>query len=144
MKANLSIIGVANKEDIFNTFTQALAATGIDNILRGQGPFTIFAPTDEAFKKFAEFDAPIKLEDKEGLKDLLSYHVVQGKLLSKDLIKLDALTTLSGKTLNVSVNEGMNINEVRIAKSDLEATNGVIHIINSILLPQINLQSKAA
>lgn len=144
MKQNLSIIGVTNKEDRFNTFTQALAATGLDNILRAQGPFTIFAPTDEAFKKLSEFNDAIKLENKDDLEDLLSYHIVQSKLMSEDLIKLNVVTTLSGKTLKVNAKDGMKINEVEIAKSDLEATNGVVHIIDSVLMPQTNLQVTAA
>lgn len=144
MTEKLSIIGVANKEGNFETLTQALAATGLDNIIRDQGPFTMFAPTDEAFKQLSEFGNLTKPDSKQKLKELLSNHLIKGKLMSKDLIKQQEFKTLAGGTLTVDTEDDLKINEVKIAKSDLEATNGVIHVVDRILMPRTAMQTASA
>lgn len=144
MKEKLSIIGVANKEGNFETLTKALSATGLDNIIREQGPFTIFAPTDEAFKNLSAFDDLSKSESNQRLKELLALHLVQGKLMSKDLTKQDTVKTLAGQNLEIDAKDGLKINQAKIEKPDIEASNGVIHVIDNVLMPQTNLQTASA
>ena len=121
----------------FTTLAKALGAAGLVETLKGEGPFTVFAPTDAAFGKLpAETITDLlKPENKDKLTDILTYHVVAGRVLAKDVVKLTQADALNGKQLQVNATNGVKINEATVTTPDVEASNGVIHIIDSVLLP---------
>ena len=133
-----NILAVAEANGSFNTLTQALKAAGLDQTLQGDGPFTVFAPTDEAFAKLPQ-DAVrdlLKPENKEVLVKILTYHVVPNKVLSSDL-KSGPITSVEGGAINVNVDseKGVMVNDVKVTTPDVEASNGVIHVIDELMLP---------
>jgi uncharacterized surface protein with fasciclin (FAS1) repeats len=135
------IVEVAVSAGNFTTLATALTEAGLVDALKGEGPFTVFAPTDEAFANLPEGALENLLKDKEALKQVLLYHVVQGNLMASDVVKLDEASTLSGK--NVSVNtdkDGVLINKSRVVSADIKASNGVIHVIDTVLLPPSDKQ----
>jgi Secreted and surface protein containing fasciclin-like repeats len=104
--------------------------------LRGEGPFTVFAPTDEAFAKLPKKQVDALLKDKEALQQVLLYHVVQGKVMSSDVVKLRTAKTLQGQNINIRVrNNVVRINDAKVIKADIVCTNGVIHVIDKVILP---------
>ena len=106
--------------------------------LKGEGPFTVFAPTDEAFAKLPEgtVETLLKPENKEKLTDILTYHVVAGDVRAEAAVKLTSATALNGKTLKLEVKDGvLHLNESKVTAADVVATNGVIHVIDAVLLP---------
>mmetsp|Transcript_19540 Transcript_19540/g.36615 ORF Transcript_19540/g.36615 Transcript_19540/m.36615 type:complete len:226 (-) Transcript_19540:218-895(-) len=128
--AKCSIAALAKSIPGFETLNGALEDTGLDEVLMGKGPFTVFAPTDDAFDDaFAgnEFDGL-------ALADVLKYHVVEGKVLSTDLSNGD-VTTVNGATINVDLSSGVKINESTVTIPDNEACNGVVHVIDKVLIP---------
>lgn len=131
------IVTVAVEAGKFNTLVKALKETGLDEVLQGSGTFTVFAPTDEAFAKLPEGTIETLLNDREALKNILLYHVVSGNVTSNEVAKLDKAETLAGKSVNVAVKEGsVMINESKVVAADVMASNGVIHIINTVLIPE--------
>lgn len=126
-----------NRAGSFKTLIKALQAAGLTQVLQGQGPFTIFAPTDEAFAKLPP-DAVrdlLKPENKEVLIKVLTYHVVAGKVLSSDL-KSGQVNSLQGDPLSVKVGSaGVTVNDAKVTKADIPASNGVIHVIDNLILP---------
>lgn len=136
------IVDTAVENGSFNTLAAALQAAGLVDALKGDGPFTVFAPTDEAFAKLPEgtVDELLKPENIEQLKAILLYHVVEGKVMSGDVAGKSSATTLAGKDLAVKVDMGnVYINESKVVLADVEASNGVIHVIDSVLLPPADL-----
>ena len=123
----------------FNTLATALEAAGLVDALQGEGPFTVFAPTDEAFAKLPEgtLDELLKPENRDTLRLILTYHVVSGKVKAADVVGLNAADTLSGQRVSIAVNDGtVRLNDrARVTRVDVEATNGVIHILDSVLMP---------
>jgi hypothetical protein len=128
----------------FSTLVAAVKAAGLVDTLKGAGPFTVFAPTDDAFKKL-EKSKPgtiamlLKPENKKTLIAILTYHVVPGKVLAKDVMGLKNGTkvkTVNGKTITVSNKHGVMVNKSNVVKTDIECTNGVIHVIDTVLLPK--------
>jgi uncharacterized surface protein with fasciclin (FAS1) repeats len=131
------IVATAVETGKFNTLAKALAEAGLVEALQGSGPFTVFAPTDDAFAKLPESTIEALLKDKEALKSVLLYHVVSGNVTSNEVIKLDKAETLSGKNLNIKVMEGsVMINDSKVITADVMASNGVIHIIDTVLIPE--------
>jgi uncharacterized surface protein with fasciclin (FAS1) repeats len=131
------IITIAVESGKFNTLTKALTATGLVETLQGEGPFTIFAPTDEAFGKLPEGTIESLLRDKEALKSILFYHVVSGKVTADQVVKLDKAETLSDKNIRIKTNDGgVVINNSKVITADVMAKNGVIHIIDTVLIPE--------
>jgi uncharacterized surface protein with fasciclin (FAS1) repeats len=133
-----SIVATAEANGSFKTLTKALKAAGLTETLEGTGPFTVFAPTDAAFAKLPK-DAMrdlLKPENKEVLIKILTYHVVTGKVLSTDL-KSEEVKSLEGGAINVKVDPatGVTVNDAKVTKADIKATNGVIHVIDSVILP---------
>ena len=138
-KANIVETAVAAGQ--FKTLATALEAAGLVDALTGEGPFTVFAPTDEAFAKLpaGTVESLLKPENKEKLKAILLYHVVPGNVTAKQVMKLNGRTvkTLEGASIKVSTTHGVTVNDARVTKTDVQASNGVIHVIDSVLLPKM-------
>jgi uncharacterized surface protein with fasciclin (FAS1) repeats len=133
------VIGAGN----FTTFTAGIKAAGLTDTLAAKGPFTVFAPTDEAFKKLPSDACATLFKDSARLKAVLNYHVVSGDLMAKDMKSGDAMT-LQGSTLTAAVSSSdVRVNGARITQGDLVATNGVVHAIDEVILPK-NWQLLAA
>jgi uncharacterized surface protein with fasciclin (FAS1) repeats len=127
---------LANDNGSFKTLVKALTAAGLIDTLQGEGPFTIFAPTDAAFAKLPQdaLQDLLKPENKEVLIKVLTYHVVSGKVLSSDL-KSGEVKSLQGDPITVKVNNGVQVNDATVTKADIEGSNGVIHQIDNLILP---------
>ena len=137
MEKQFDIVETALSAGNFSTLAAALGAAGLIEALRGEGPFTVFAPTDDAF---AKIPAPalndlLQPENREKLTAILTYHVVPGKVTSREVANLDSATTLQGQTLKISKQDGVKINDAKVIASDVQATNGVIHVIDTVLMP---------
>ncbi len=140
-----SVAAEAGKKDIvetaagaghFATLAKALQTAGLAETLKGSGPFTVFAPTDEAFEQLPPGTLDSLMKDPAKLKDLLLYHVVLGKVMAKDLSALPSAKTLEGKELEISSEEGdIFINDALVTQPDIEASNGVIHEVDTVLMP---------
>lgn len=137
MKKDIVDVAVANGS--FTTLATALTAADLVTTLKGEGPFTVFAPTDEAFSKLPEgtLDMLLLPENKEKLVSVLTYHVVAGKVMAADVMKIDTAATLQGQQVTISTKDGkVMINNANVVTADVEASNGVIHVIDSVLLPK--------
>ena len=131
------IVTVAVESGKFNTLAKALTETGLVDALKGKGPFTVFAPTDEAFAKLPKGTIEALLKDKEALKKILLYHVVSGQVTSKEVVSLNKAETLSGKNIKIQTKDGaVMINDSKVTTADVMASNGVIHIIDTVLIPE--------
>jgi len=122
----------------FKTLAKALDAAGLVTTLKGSGPFTVFAPTDEAFAKLpaGTLETLLKPENKEKLQRILTYHVVPGKVMASDVVKLQSAKAVSGDTIMVKVRNGVvHVDNATVTKADVTASNGVIHVIDSVTLP---------
>ena len=134
--AKHDVLGTAQAAGHFNTLTNAIKAADLIGAFKGKGPFTVFAPTDEAFKKLPAGALDGILKDKVKLVSLIKAHVLPSKLLSKDIITRPS-KTLEGNTLNVVNTAGkITIDDAKVTAMDIEATNGVIHAIDSVILPK--------
>ncbi|MCO6457325.1 MAG: fasciclin domain-containing protein [Pirellulaceae bacterium] len=123
----------------FKTLVAAVQAAGLVETLQGQGPFTVFAPTDEAFEKLPEgtVESLLKPENKAKLVAILTYHVVPGKVLSGDVVKLSEAETVQGSSVKISTKAGkVMVDKATVVKADIECSNGVIHVIDSVILPK--------
>jgi uncharacterized surface protein with fasciclin (FAS1) repeats len=130
------IVDTAVAAGNFKTLAAALEAAGLVEALKGEGPFTVFAPTDEAFAALPEGTVEGLLKDPEALAEILKYHVVVGKVMAADAAKLTEAETLQGAPIAISVKDGkVMINDAEVVSADVEASNGVIHIINKVILP---------
>jgi len=133
--AKKDIVDTAVSAGTFNTLATALTEAGLVDTLKGEGPFTVFAPTDEAFGKLPEEDLKAILADKELLTSILTYHVVPGKVMAADVGGLETAETVQGQELTVATDGGVKINEATVVSTDIEASNGVIHVIDTVLVP---------
>ena len=140
----LSAAFSANAKDIvdtavgagsFKTLAAALGAAGLVDTLKGKGPFTVFAPTDEAFAKIPKADLDALLKDKAKLTAVLTYHVVAGKVMAAD-VKAGKVKTVQGSELTVSTMGGVKVDNANVVKTDIVADNGVIHVIDSVVMPK--------
>ncbi|WP_295892222.1 fasciclin domain-containing protein [uncultured Vibrio sp.] len=132
------IVDVAVENGSFNTLVAAVKAAGLVDTLKGDGPFTVFAPTDEAFAKLPEgtVESLLKPENKDQLIDILTYHVVAGKVMASDVVSLNSATTVEGKDVTIDVmGSNVKINNAQVIAADVGASNGVIHVIDSVLIP---------
>jgi uncharacterized surface protein with fasciclin (FAS1) repeats len=135
-KTKKDIVATAVDAGMFKTLATALKEAGLIETLQGKGPFTVFAPTDEAFAKLPKGTLEGLLKDKEALKKVLLYHVVSGKVMSGDVVKLKDAKTVEGSKVMIKVVDGsVMINNSKVTKADVDASNGVIHIIDTVLLP---------
>ncbi|HEY7866444.1 MAG TPA: fasciclin domain-containing protein [Psychromonas sp.] len=133
------IIDVAVENGSFTTLVTAIKAAGLVDTLKGEGPFTVFAPTDEAFAKLPQGTLEMLLlpENKEKLVSVLTYHVVAGKVMAADVMKIDSAATLQGQKVTVNTMDGkVMIDDAQVVIADVEASNGVIHVIDNVLLPK--------
>ena len=134
------IVDVAIENGSFETLVAAVKAAGLVETLKSEGPFTLFAPTDEAFSKLPEgtVEMLLKPENKDQLVAVLTYHVVSGKVSAAEVMKLDSMDTVQGQTLMVMVNDynDVMINDAKVIIADVKASNGVIHVIDTVLLPE--------
>jgi len=131
-----TIVDTAVAAGQFKTLAKALTEAGLVDTLQGAGPFTVFAPTDEAFAKLPAGTLEALLKDKAKLKAVLAYHVVPGKVMAADVVKLDSAKTVQGKPVAISAKGGkVTINQANVVKADVPCSNGVIHVIDAVLLP---------
>ena len=132
------IVETAASAGTFKTHAKALEAADLVTTLKGAGPFTVFAPTDEAFAKLpaGTLESLLKPENKAKLRRILTYHVVSGKVMASDVVKLHSAKAVSGDTVKIGTgNGGVTVDQANVVKTDIAASNGVIHVIDSVILP---------
>lgn len=135
-RAEKDIVDTAIAAGQFKTLVKLVQEAELVDALRGKGPFTVFAPTDEAFAKLPKSQVEALLKDKEALRRVLLYHVVSGKVMASDVTKLRSAKTLQGQNISIRVrNNTVNINDAKVVKADIVCTNGVIHVIDKVILP---------
>jgi uncharacterized surface protein with fasciclin (FAS1) repeats len=135
---NKDIVDTAVAAGSFQTLTKALQAADLVDTLKGPGPFTVFAPTDEAFAKLptGTLDGLLKPENKDKLRAILTYHVVAGKIPSAKVVTLSSAKTVNGQELKITVMGGnVMVNNAHVVKTDISASNGVIHVVDTVILP---------
>lgn len=133
-----NIVEVASNADAFSTLVTAVKAAGLVETLSGEGPFTVFAPTNEAFARIPQADLEALLADKEALTAVLTYHVVPGKVMAGDVVNLTSATTVNGQDLEISIRDGqVMVDGATVISTNIEATNGVIHVIDRVILPDM-------
>ena len=120
----------------FNTLAAALQAAGLDETLKGPGPFTVFAPTDQAFAKLPAGTLEALLKDKAKLTTILTYHVVPGRLMAADVVKLTQAKTVEGQNLQISTKGGVKVDAANVTTTDIVASNGIIHVIDAVISPK--------
>lgn len=133
------IVDTAVDAGSFQTLAKALDAAGLVETLKGEGPFTVFAPTDEAFSKLPEgtLEELMMPENKDKLVAILTYHVVPGKVMASDVSTMDSAKTVQGKSLTITKDEnGVMVNDARVVQADILCSNGVIHVIDAVVLPE--------
>jgi len=123
----------------FNTLAKALQAAGLVDALKGPGPFTVFAPTDEAFSRLpaGTLEDLLKPENRDKLRSILTYHVVSGRVMSSEVVKLRSAKTLNNQSVRIRARAGkVQVDDANVIKADIEASNGVIHVIDKVILPK--------
>lgn len=133
--ASMDIVDTAVANGSFNTLVAAVKAAGLVDTLKSEGPFTLFAPTDAAFAKLPEGTVEALLKDKEKLTSILTYHVVAGKVTAKDVVKLKEAGTVQGGKVKIDAADGVMINNAKVTTADVMTSNGVIHVIDTVLMP---------
>jgi uncharacterized surface protein with fasciclin (FAS1) repeats len=130
------IVDTAVSAEQFKTLVTAVKAAELVDVLRDKGPYTVFAPNDKAFAKVPKEQLQALLKDKEKLQGVLTYHVIPGKVMAADVVKLESAKTAQGKPVNIVVKDGkVQVNGANVLKTDIECSNGVIHVIDAVLLP---------
>jgi uncharacterized surface protein with fasciclin (FAS1) repeats len=130
------IVDTAIAAGSFGTLVTAVKAAGLVDVLKGDGPFTLFAPTDEAFAKLPAGTVEALLKDKDALTAILTYHVVPGKVMAADVIKLASAKTVQGQSISIDSSSGVMVDNANVIQTDIITSNGVIHVIDSVILPQ--------
>lgn len=138
---SMDIVQTAVESGQFKTLVAAIEAAGLVHALKGKGPFTVFAPTEEAFAKLpaGTVETLLKPENKDKLKAILLYHVVPGNVPANKVLKLDgqSVKTLQGSSVKISTADGVQVNDSKVVKTDITTSNGVIHVIDTVLMPQM-------
>ena len=129
------IVDTAVKAGSFKTLATALTAAGLVDTLKGPGPFTVFAPTDDAFAKIPKAQLDALLKDKAKLTAVLTYHVVPGKVMAAD-VKAGKVKTVQGSELTIATTGGVMVDNAKVTKTDIAASNGVIHVIDTVIMPK--------
>jgi uncharacterized surface protein with fasciclin (FAS1) repeats len=132
--ASSDIVDTAASAGSFNTLIAAVKAAGLVDTLKGSGPYTVFAPTDEAFAKIPKDQLDALLKDKAKLTEILTYHVVPGKVMAKD-VRAGEVKTVQGTTVTVTTGKGVKVDNAKVTKTDVLASNGVIHVIDTVIIP---------
>jgi uncharacterized surface protein with fasciclin (FAS1) repeats len=132
-----NIVEIAAGNPDFSTLVAAVKAAGLAETLSGTGPFTVFAPTNAAFAKLpaGTVEDLLKPENKDKLTAILTYHVVAGEVMAADVVKLSSADTVNGKAVTISTADGVKINDATVTATDIDASNGVIHVIDTVILP---------
>ncbi len=130
------IVDTAVEAGSFTTLVAALQEAGLVETLKSEGPFTVFAPTDEAFAKIPEKDLKALLADKQALTSVLTYHVVPGKVMASEGVTLSSAKTVQGQSVSIDTSEGVRVDGARVVKADIVTSNGVIHVIDTVILPK--------
>ncbi len=133
------IVDIAASNESFSTLVAAVKAAGLVDTLKSEGPFTVFAPTDDAFAKLPEgtLEMLLKPENKDKLVSILTYHVVPGAVMSKDINGKSKVKTVQGDKVKIKAKEkGISINNAKVVKADIAASNGVIHVVDTVILPK--------
>ena len=136
-----NIVDTAVSAGSFNTLVKAVQAAGLTSTLEGPGPFTVFAPTDQAFAKLpaATLESLLKPENKDKLRAILTYHVVAGNVDAAEVVKLTSVKTVEGADLKIAaVNGTVMVDNAKVVKTDIHASNGIIHVIDAVMLPPAN------
>ncbi|MEJ2509617.1 MAG: fasciclin domain-containing protein [Gammaproteobacteria bacterium] len=133
--AQKDIVDTAASAGSFNTLVAAVKAAGLVDTLKGDGPFTVFAPTDEAFAKLPPGQLEALLKDKAALTKVLTYHVVPGRVTSAQVVNLSSAKTVEGQSIRIAVADGVKVDDANVIKTDILASNGVIHVIDRVILP---------
>ena len=137
--ADKDIVDTAVSAGQFETLAAALSAAGLVDTLKGAGPFTVFAPTDDAFAKLpaGTVENLLKPENKDQLTAILTYHVVPGSVMAADVVKLSSADTVNGKSFDIAVNgSNVTVDEANVTQTDIAASNGVIHVIDTVMIPK--------
>lgn len=134
--AEADIVDTAVKAGSFKTLAAALKAADLVETLKGKGPFTVFAPTDEAFAKLPPGTVEALLKDKKKLTAILTYHVVPGKVLAADVVKVSSAKTVNGQEVKIDASKGVKVDGANVVKTDILCSNGVIHVIDAVILPK--------
>jgi uncharacterized surface protein with fasciclin (FAS1) repeats len=129
------IVDTAIAAGSFNTLVTAVKAAGLVDTLKGEGPFTVFAPTDAAFAKLPKAQLDALLKDKAALTKVLTYHVVAGKVMAADVVAMTSAPTVEGQALTIKAGDTVIINNAEVIKADIATSNGVIHVIDTVMLP---------
>jgi len=130
-----NLVETAIEAGNFKTLVKAVQEAGLVDTLEGEGPFTVFAPTDEAFAKLPEGTIEDLLNHKDKLTDILTYHVVPEKVMSDAVVNLKTAKTANGKEVSIDSTSGVKIDKANVVKTDIECSNGVIHVIDTVLIP---------
>jgi uncharacterized surface protein with fasciclin (FAS1) repeats len=136
MAEHHDVVDMAIAAGSFDTLVTAVKAAGLVETLKGEGPFTVFAPTDEAFAKIPPADLEALLADQEQLRAVLTYHVVPGKVMAAEVVGLESARTVQGQSISIDASDGVRVDGARVVQTDLEASNGVIHVIDTVILPR--------
>lgn len=134
--SKVDIVDTAVAAGSFKTLVTAVQAAGLVETLKGEGPFTVFAPTDEAFAKLPPGTLEALLKDKAKLQAVLTYHVVSGRVMAADVAGLNSAKTVQGQSLSIDTSKGVKVGTANVIKTDVLASNGVIHVIDSVLIPR--------
>jgi len=133
----MNIVETAVAAGSFKTLVTAVKAAGLVEILSGPGPFTVFAPTDDAFGKLPEGTVEALLKSTDKLKSILTYHVAAKKLMAEDVVEMETIMTVNGKSITVVVKDGkVMVDDAMIIKTDIVCSNGVIHVIDGVIIPK--------
>jgi uncharacterized surface protein with fasciclin (FAS1) repeats len=131
------IVDTAVAAGDFGTLVTAVKAAGLVDTLKGEGPYTVFAPTDAAFAEIPQEKLDALLADPDQLRSVLTYHVVPGKVMAADVVKLDRAETVQGQSVSIDAgDDGVTVDGARVVKTDIETSNGVIHVIDAVILPR--------
>jgi uncharacterized surface protein with fasciclin (FAS1) repeats len=134
--AEKDIVDTAVAAGQFKTLATALKAAGLVETLKGSGPFTVFAPTDAAFAKIPKADLDALLKDKDKLTKVLTYHVVAGKVMAADVVKLTQAKSVEGSMVKIDTTDGVKVDNAKVVQTDIAASNGVIHVIDTVIIPR--------
>lgn len=130
------ITDTAARTPQLSTLSKLIAQAGLEDTLRGAGPYTVFAPSDEAFAKIPKADLDALLKDKAKLRAVLTYHVVPGKVTASEVVKLKGAKTVQGGSVTIDAAKGVKVDGANVVKTDIAASNGVIHVIDAVIMPK--------
>ncbi len=134
-QAKHDIVDTAAMAGNFDTLLTAAKAAGLVETLKGDGPYTLFAPTDEAFAQIPADDLNALLMDKEALTQVLTNHLIRGKVTASEVVNIDSAETMAGQSVTISNSYGVKVNDAKVIKTDIMASNGIIHVVDKVIMP---------